>query len=210
MTPHPKAGSRLRPTTVGVSRGGNPAVEDVRKRDRKACSIATGVTIGAVKAGELLVDKHPDRACRVKDLSQTRHGAGIGSGQRAKFSGAAELQVSDKERSLKRFEVQPLVAGVHEPVPVFSPFGVKKEVLHADAARDAGDFNAFLCEHAATEAMFAQSNAERMSSPRTSAFRTSGDFAAALIRLRVPAANLHADLHAEAAGEVVLPSQGDP
>lgn len=50
MTPHPKAGSRLRPTTVGVSRGGNPAVEDVRKRDRKACSIATVVTIGAVKA----------------------------------------------------------------------------------------------------------------------------------------------------------------
>lgn len=78
MTPQPKAGSRLRPATVGVSRGGNPAVEDVRKRDRKACSIATVVTIGAVKAGELLVDKHPDRARRVKDQSQTRHGAGKG------------------------------------------------------------------------------------------------------------------------------------
>lgn len=206
MTLQPKAGSRLRTATVGVFRGGNPAVEDVRKRDRKACSIATGLTIGAVKAGELLVDKYPDRARRVKDQSQTHHGAGMGSGQRAKFSGAAELQVSDKERSLKRFEVQSLVAGLSQPVPAFFPFGVKKEVLHADAARDAGDFNAFLCEHAATEAMFVQSNAERMSSPRTSASRTSGDFAAALIRLRVPAANLHA----EAAGEVVLPSQGDP
>lgn len=78
---------------MSLSRGGKSDVEDVRKRDLTACIIAAGVTVDAIKGGELLVDKHPDRARRVKDQSQTHRGAGKGSKKSWHPKGAAVLTV---------------------------------------------------------------------------------------------------------------------